>query len=114
MIRANIIQNGHRLELSFDRQVVEDNAALDVVVESLQRSRFDSHQNVLKQITCQLESIAPIVRFTLNTSAAAQIEHSLRFIFSQRGTYPTSGHYELHRLLCRALNMRLSAAQLVH
>jgi hypothetical protein len=114
MIRTNTIQNGRRLELSFDRKDPEDIAALDLVVDSLKRSRYGSHQALLDQITRQCESIAPIVRFTLNPSAAARVEHALRFVFSQREKYPTSGHYQLHRVLCRALNVRLSTAQLVH
>lgn len=111
MIRALSVQNGHRLELTFDRENAADTAALGVAIEALTRSPYAA---VVEQISRQIESIAPFVRFTINTAAAARIEHALRGYRTSGGNYPTLGHHELHQLLCRVLNIRLSVAQLVH
>ena len=110
MIRMTPIQNGHRLEVTINRDVVIEAQALDVVVSSLKNSRHDSHQAILAQIEKQGESSMSLVRFTLNTSAAGRIEAHLRYVFSKRRLYPNRGYSDLHEAIGRVLNIRRSEA----
>lgn len=111
-MRTQTEQNNHKLVISFNRESINDEQALDAVMASLKRSSYESHHAILKQIEKQLEGPSPIVRFSMNPSAAARIERSLKHTYDRKSLYPNRGQRDLHDILCRALGIRLSHRQL--
>ncbi|WP_181273560.1 hypothetical protein [Brevibacterium oceani] len=105
MITIAPVQSGRHLEITLNRDVLEDEQALDAVLKSLGKSRYESHRAIAAQIEAQLASPLPLIRFSLNPSAAARIENSLRFRLEARGKYRDWGQVDLHQKLCRVLGM---------
>lgn len=111
-MQMEMTQNNHKLTITTNRDQVKDQQALEAVMNSLSRSKYDSHQAILTQIEKQLSDPVPLVRFSLNASAAARIERSLRYTFSKKRLYPDRGQCDLHEMLCRVLGRRTPAREL--
>lgn len=111
MIRMTPIQAGRRLEITLNTDEPRDATALEIITRSLERSPYDSHHAVLKQIENQMTTGVPLIRFSLNVSGVERIERSLRHVYSAKKLYPTRTHCDLHEALCKTLGIRLSVAQ---